>query len=116
MVKVVQRSRWVKYQTAFTPQRTNQLQGSINMRRCFRVKSNISGASGGKVLYQPIDRADHQVHIDRCFNAEASKVLAYFGTKSQHGDIVVIHDIEVNNVGTSLKHGTDFLPQASEIG
>ena len=86
------------------------------MCRGFRVKSNITGASGGKVLYQPIDRADHQVHIDRCFNAEASKILAYFGTKSQHGDIVVIHDIEVNNVGTSLKHGTDFLPEAGEIG
>ena len=78
------------------------------MRRCIRVKGDIAGARLSKVPDQLINRAHHQVHIDIGGDA----ILAQGGTNHRSDreirHIVIIHDIEMYNIGSCIEHRVDL--------
>lgn len=41
--------------------------------------------------------------------------LADHGSNGQVGDIVVVHDVKVNNVGTSLQHVVNFFAEFGKV-
>ena len=45
-----------------------------------------------------------------------TKGLADHGTNGQVGDVVVVHNVKVNNVGTSLQDIVDFFTKLGKVG
>ena len=45
-----------------------------------------------------------------------AKSLAHHGSDGKVGDVVVVHNIKVNNVGSGLKHVVDFFAELSKVG
>ncbi len=78
------------------------------------------GAGLGEVGDDAVDRAHHQVHIDRHRLAVALGVradrLADQRADRQVRHVVVVHHIEVDPVGAALDHAAYLLAQAGKIG
>ena len=81
----------------------------------FRVKGNVGRASFNKVADDAIDRFHHQMHIDGRGHAVFAQRLADHGANRQVRHIVVVHHIEVNDVGASGEHGIDFGAKAGKV-
>ncbi|MNC57991.1 hypothetical protein D3C75_1076940 [compost metagenome] len=86
------------------------------MLRGFRVEGDVGGTRFDKVANDAVNRADHQVHVDRRSNAVLAQSGTDHRTDGQVGDIVIVHDIEVDDVGTRSQYLVDVLAQSGEIG
>ena len=53
--------------------------------------------------------------IDRGSDTMVTEGLADHGTNGQVGDIVVVHDVKVDDVGTSFQHVIDFGTKLGKI-
>lgn len=94
----------------------DELKGSVNVVGGFRVEGDVRGTGSNEVLDGSINGGNHEVDIDRGSNSVVTKGLADHGSDGQVGDVVVIHDVKVNNIGTGFEHIVDFLTQPGEIG
>ena len=88
---------------------------SMHVAAGLRMKSNITGACLREIGNDAVDRIDHQMHIDRRLDAEVFQGLANHGSNGQVGHEVIVHDIEMHDVGTGLDHCIDIVTKAGEI-
>lgn len=115
MVEVVEWCCRIENQTCPTAVVANQLERAIDMVGRFGVKSDEVGTGLGEISCQTVYRADHQVNIDRNAHMRADG-LTHHRPHGEIGHVVVIHHIEVDQVGASGLDGAHFLAQAGEIG
>ena len=80
------------------------------------VKADPAGTGIGKSDGEFIDRRDHQVHVDRRRHTVVAQRAADHRANGEVGDIVVVHHIEVNDVGTGREHRIDLGAKAREVG
>ena len=62
-----------------------------------------------------LTRRNHQVNIDRGSDTMITEGLADHGANCQVGDVVVVHDVEVNNVGTGFQNIVDFFTEPGKV-
>ncbi|MNH24497.1 hypothetical protein D3C79_844310 [compost metagenome] len=77
---------------------------------------DIVGAGLGEGLDHRVHRGDHQVHIDRRGNPVAAQCLAELRPHGQVGHIVVIHHIDMDDIGTGGQYLLGFSAKAGKIG
>ena len=109
----------IKYQTTLTTKITNQLQRPIYMVGRFRMKSNPRGTRLGKIADQIVHRTHHQMHINGSLDATLEQVivesLTHQRADGQIRNIVIIHYIKMNNIGTGSNYSGHIFTQPSEI-
>jgi hypothetical protein len=80
------------------------------------MERDVTGPGFGKVRDDAVDRFDHQVYIDWLFNAVVPQRFTEQWADRQVGYEMIVHDVEVHDVGTGIKDGTNVLSKSSEIG
>ena len=58
----------------------------------------------------------HQMHVDRRGDTVLAQRLAHHRADGQVRHVVIVHHVEVHEVGAGSQHGVDFLAQAGEVG
>ena len=86
------------------------------MQRGFRVEGDVGRAGFDKVADDAIHRADHQVRVDRRGDAVLAQRRANHRADGQVWHVVVVHDVEVDEVGASGENVVHFLAEAGEVG
>ena len=56
------------------------------------------------------------MNINGSSHAVVAKGFADHGSNGQVGDIVVVHDVEMNNIGTCFQDIVNFFSQFCEVG
>ena len=116
MIEPAERCGRIEHEAAATPGIANKLQCAIRVTTGFRMKTDVTGARGRKVLDQPIHRSDHKVDIDRCGNPVFSKGLTNHWPNGQIRNVMVVHHIEMDQVCAGLEHGIHLLTKPRKIG
>ena len=80
-----------------------------------RMEGDVARACLGKVRDNAVHRLHHQVHIDRRLDAMVAQRIANHWPNGEIGDKVVVHHIEMHDVGASIQDSLDVLAKASEI-
>ena len=85
------------------------------------VEADQIGPRLRKSSRQGVDRLHHQMHIDRnrlacCGFGVRLECLADHGAEGQIGDVMVVHHVKVDPVGTGGDDGLDLLTQAGKVG
>jgi hypothetical protein len=95
-------------------------QGTRDVGARFRVKADERRAGFGKPADQDIGRLDHQMRVDADIDAFAVEVsserLADWRPDRQIRHVVIVHDVEVDQVGAGLDDGTHLFAETGEIG
>jgi hypothetical protein len=79
------------------------------------MKGDIAGTRFGEIRDYSVHGFDHEVHVDWRRDAMLAQGFANQRTNGQVGDKMIVHDIEMNNIGTGIKHGLDVLTETSKI-
>ena len=95
---------------------SDQLNGSIHMFGGLGMKTDIARPGRREIRHDAIDRAHHQMHIDRHRHAAAVQRLADHRPDRQIRHVVVVHHIEVDQIGAGFDHRIDLLAEAREVG
>ena len=93
----------------------DQLKGSVDVVGGLRVEGDVRGSGIDEGLDGLIDRGNHKMDIDRGGNAVVTKGLADHRSDGQVRDVVVVHNIEVNDIGSGLQDVVNFGTEAGEI-
>ncbi|MNO72664.1 hypothetical protein D3C76_636180 [compost metagenome] len=112
----VQGTGRVEHQPRLATQVLDQLHGTVQVQGCLGMNRNVIGACLGEGLDHAVHRRHHQVHIDRRGNTVAAQGLAELRAHGQVGHIVIIHDIDMDDIGTGGQHLLGLLSQPGEIG
>ena len=110
----VQRSGRIENKSGLASSILNQLEGSIDVIGGLRVESNVGSSSINEVVDGGIYGRNHKVNVDRGGNSMISKSFAYHWANSEVGDVVVVHNIKVNNIGSCLQYVVDFFSELGE--
>jgi hypothetical protein len=94
----------------------DQLQGAVDVLGGLGVEGDVAGPGLGEIGDDPVDRLDHQVHVDGRGHAVLAQGLADQRTDRQVGYVVIVHHVEVHDVRAGAQHIVDLLAQACEIG
>jgi len=81
-----------------------------------RVKRDVAGTGRREVRNDAVNGLDHQVHIDRRLDTVLAQGLTNQRPDRQIGHELIVHDIEVHDIGAGIEYGGDILAQASKIG
>src|SRR5579864_4237597 len=114
MIQPNERRRWVQCQPGLAAAVVNEPDGSVDVLGRFGVKSDDRGARLGEVGHDAIDWLYHQVHIDRYRQVWLQR-LTNQRSDRKVGNVVVVHDVEVNQVGASSHDCAYFVPETREI-
>ena len=82
----------------------------------FGVERDVTRTCIGKVGDDPVDGLNHQVHVNGRLDAVLDECAADQRADCQVGNKVIVHDIEVNDVGAGCECGAYVLAQSSEVG
>ena len=82
----------------------------------FRVEGDVGGAGLDKVADDAVHRFHHQVNVDRGLDAVFPQCLAHHGADGQVGNIMIVHDVEMHDVGAGGEDIVDLLTQTGKIG
>ena len=63
-----------------------------------------------------IDRLDHEMHVDRRRDAVLAQRFADERADREIRDVVIVHDVEVDEVRAGRNDGVDFLAEPREVG
>ena len=69
----------------------------------------------GEIRDQPVDRTHHQVHVDGRRDAVLAQRLADQRPDREVGHVVVVHDVEVDEVGAGGEHRLDLGAEPREV-
>ena len=110
----LQRGGGIQHQTGFAATFFNQPKGAVNVLAGFGVKGDDVGTGFGKHRNQAINRLHHQMHVNRGGGVRANG-FADQGADGQVGDVMVVHHIKMDDVGTSGNDVADFFTQAGKV-
>ncbi len=93
----------------------------MHMDAGIRMKADQVGTGLGERACQRIDRPNHQMHVDRHRHAGLRTGMGFergadHGAKRQVGNIVVVHDVEVNPVRAGGDDSADLGTQLGKVG
>ena len=110
-----QRRRRVENQTGLAALVPYQREGAINVPARLRVKRNVRRARLREIGDDAIDRFDHQVNVDRCFDAVVAQRVANKRPDRQVRHEMVVHDVEMHDLRAGIEHGFDVFTQPREV-
>ena len=79
------------------------------------MKSNHAGTGLGEIRNQAIDGLDHQMDINRSRDAVISQGLAYQWSDSQVWHVMIVHDIEMDNIGACRQYVFHLFTQSGKV-
>ena len=79
------------------------------------MEADDIGARLGKVGNDAVDRLDHQMHIDGHLHVRTDG-FAHQRTDCQIGNIMIVHHIEMDDVGAGGHDIAHFFSQTREVG
>ena len=85
------------------------------MQRCLRMEGDIRRTSLGEHLDELIDRGGHQVAVERCRDAAFSESLHDKRADCQVRDVMVVHNIDMNDIGSGLEDIPYLVSEPREI-
>ena len=68
------------------------------------MEGNDTRPRRGKIRHDTVDRFHHQVHVNRCGDAVITQRLEYHRADSQIGNVVIIHNVEMDDIRASLAY------------
>ena len=80
-----------------------------------RMEGDVAGTGCSEVANQPVNRLHHQMNIDGRCNTMPAQRLADQRPDCEVGHIVIVHHVEVNQIGTRREHGVHFFTQTSKV-
>mmetsp|Transcript_26496 Transcript_26496/g.45211 ORF Transcript_26496/g.45211 Transcript_26496/m.45211 type:complete len:275 (+) Transcript_26496:148-972(+) len=113
---ILQGSGGVEDESGLASAVLDQLEGSVDVVGGLGVEGDVRGAGIDKVVDGGVDGADHEMHVDGGGDAVIAEGLAHHGSDGEVGDVVVVHDVEVNDIGAGLEHVIDLLAEFGEVG
>jgi hypothetical protein len=93
----------------------DQPDGAVDVLARLRVEGDPRGTRLREVGHDAVHRLDHQVHVDRRGDAVLAQRLAHQRADGQVRHVVVVHDVEVDDVGTGREHRRHLLAETREI-
>ena len=93
----------------------DERQGAVDVVGPLGMEGDEIGARLGEVGHQAVDRTHHEVHIDGDGDVGADR-LADQRADGEVGDEMVVHHVEMQQIGTSGLHRPDLLAEPGEIG
>ena len=115
MLQAVQRRGRVEDEAGLAAVVADQLQRAVDVLAGFRMEADDVGAGLCKVGDDAVDRLDHQVHVDRHLHMRTDR-FADERADGEVGDIMVIHHVEMDDVGAGSDDIADFLAEAGKVG
>ena len=115
MFEPTERCRWIEYQPSQTSMLADQTQCTVDMRTGFGVKRNVGGTRPCKIRDDPVGRLHHQANVNCRFDSKVPERLANHRSDRQVGDEVIVHDVEVDDVGTRVEHGLYVVTQSCKV-
>ena len=94
----------------------DELEGAVDVVGGLGVEGDVGGAGVDEVGDGGVDGADHEVDVDGGGNAVVAEGLADHGADGEVGHVVVVHDVEVDDVGAGLEDVVDLLAELGEVG
>ena len=79
------------------------------------MKGDEVGAGLGEIEGQAIDRLDHEMDVDRDRDMRSDRGTDH-RTDGQVGHVMVVHHVEMDEIGTRFLHGTDLLAKSGKVG
>src|ERR1700728_4758238 len=116
VVEPVERRGGIEHQARPAAVLTNQRDGAVDVLGGFGVERDVGGTGRGEIRHDAVDRAHHQVHVDRCLHAVAAQCRAHHRADGEIRHVVIVHHVEVNEVGAGLEHRIDLRAEAREVG
>ena len=93
----------------------NQAKRSVRMPARLGVERDVAGAGLCEVRNNAIDWLNHEVNIDRRFDAVVPQGVTNQRSNRQVRHEMIIHHVEMHDVGASIQYGVDVIAQAGEI-
>ena len=94
----------------------DELEGAVDVVGGLGVEGDVGGAGVDEVGDGGVNGADHEVDVDGGGNTVVTEGLADHGADGQVGNVVVVHDVEVDDVGTGLEDVVDLLAELGKVG
>jgi hypothetical protein len=115
VVQPVERRGGVQHQPWPAPVLADEPDGAVDVLARLGVERDPGGARLREVRHDPVHWLHHQVHVDRRGDAGLAQRLADQRADRQVRHVVVVHHVEVHEVGTALEHRAHFRAEAREI-
>ena len=115
-VGVFQRGGGVEHESRLAPAVLDELEAAIDVVGRLGVEGDVGCAGVYEVVDGGVNGGHHEVHVDGGRDAVVAQGLADHGADGQVGNVVVVHDIEVDDVGAGLEHVVDLLAETGEVG
>ena len=80
------------------------------------MKADDRRARLREIRHDAIDRLHHQVHVDRHASRAARSASHTSGPIGQIRNVMVVHHVEVQEIGAGVDHRAHFVAQAREVG
>src|SRR5690606_32390791 len=116
VLQAVQRGGRIEHQPRPGAAVLDQLQRAVDVLGGFRVEGDVAGAGFQKVADDAVHRLDHQVHVDGRGDAVLAQRRANHRADGQIGHVVVVHHVEVDDIGTGGENLVDFLAKPGKVG
>ena len=82
----------------------------------FRVKGDVARTGFREIRHESVDGLHHEMNVDRRLDTVIPERLANHGANREIRDEMIVHDIEMHDVGTGIQHGADIVAEACEVG
>ena len=115
VVEPLQGGRRIKCETGATAAVVDQANGAVDVLRRLGVKRDDVCAGLGKIGNDGIHRRHHKVHVDRNVHQRTNR-RAHHRTDGQIRHVMVVHHVEMDEVGAGRHHTLHLRAEASEIG
>jgi hypothetical protein len=94
----------------------DELEGAVDVVGGLGVEGDVGGTGVDEVGDGGIDGADHEVDVDGGGDAMVAEGLADHGADGEVGDVVVVHDVEMDDVGSGLEDVVNLLAELGKVG
>ena len=115
VVEIGKRRRRVEHEPRLAAVVLDETEGAIDVLGSFRVKGDDGRARLCEVGNDPVHRPHHEVHVYR-HRRERLDRFTNDRPDGEIGNVVIVHDVEMYEVGARRNHGADFLAQPGEVG
>ena len=115
MVEPLQRRRRIERESGAAAAVVDQANRAVDVLRRLRVERDDIRTGLGKVGDDRIYRRHHQVHVDRDLYQRTNR-RAHHRTDRQIGHVMVVHHVEMDQIGAGRHHTLHLRAEAREIG